>query len=118
MAWCADALGVVIGDDGQARPEELPPSLVLDINADDTDAEEDEIEEDFTDEEIDDTEFDVSDNASDEDKYEDKPRFAAPIRRGEDSWLIKFEFAGKQYSWEGNAASVMDAMKKAWEAYM
>lgn len=118
MAWCADALGVVIGDDGQARPEELPPSLVLDINADDTDAEEDEIEEDFTDEEIDDTEFDVSDNASDEDKHEDKPRFAAPIRRGEDSWLIKFEFAGKQYSWEGNAASVMDAMKKAWEAYM
>ncbi|MFW5407209.1 protelomerase family protein [Pectobacterium brasiliense] len=114
LDYVAPALGMEVGDDGRFKPaidEEIEPVVIFEID-DDNNFEE------SSDDDVDDNdelELDDGDDDKDDTKQE-KPRFAAPISRGENRWLIKFEFAGGHYSWEGDAENVRDAMKRAWDA--
>lgn len=116
LDYVAPALGMEVGDDGRfksAAEDEIQPVVIFETN-DVTNTEEPD-DDDVDDE--DEIELEVDDEAEEkEDISQEKPRFAAPISRGHNRWLIKFDFAGGHYSWEGDAENVRDAMKRAWEA--
>lgn len=121
LDYVAPALGMEVGDDGRfksAIEDEIQPVVIFELG-DDTSPDE---EPDNGDDDVDDDdeiELEVNDEtegSSEERTSPEKPRFAAPIRRGEKRWLIKFDFCGGHYSWEGDAENVRDAMKRAWAA--
>ena len=121
LDYVAPALGMEIGDDGRfksAAEDEVQPVVIFE--ADDvtnTEEPDDDGDDDVDDE--DEIELEVDDEAEEKEEIsQEKPRFAAPISRGHNRWLIKFDFAGNHYSWEGDAESVRDAMKRAWDANM
>ncbi|HHL2859229.1 TPA: protelomerase family protein [Citrobacter freundii] len=48
---------------------------------------------------------------------DDRPRFSAPIRNNDGGWAIRFEYKGQRYAWSGQAESIGEAMRAAWNAY-
>ncbi|NSL16532.1 protelomerase [Serratia marcescens] len=121
LDYVAPALGMEVGDDGRfksAAEDEIQPVVIFE--ADDvtnTEEPDDDGDDDVDDE--DEIELEVDDETEEKEEIsQEKPRFAAPISRGHNRWLIKFDFAGSHYSWEGDAESVRDAMKRAWDANM
>ncbi|MNL48016.1 hypothetical protein D3C87_1708400 [compost metagenome] len=122
LDYVAPALGMEIGDDGRFKSTigaEIQPIVIFNMN-DGTDAEDRDDDDVDDDDEIElevDDESDEKKDAKPEDHgHLEKPRFAAPISRGNNRWLIKFDFSGSHYSWEGDAESVRDAMIRAWKA--
>lgn len=121
LDYVAPALGMEVGDDGRfksAAEDEIQPVVIFETDdVTNTEEPDDDGDDDVDDE--DEIELEVDDEAEDkEDISQEKPRFAAPISRGHNRWLIKFDFAGGHYSWEGDAENVRDAMKRAWDANM
>ncbi|KON62724.1 hypothetical protein KOEU_37880 [Komagataeibacter europaeus] len=124
LDYVAQALGMEVGDDGRfksAVEEETQPVVIFELG--DDASPDDDTEEDDDDDVDDDDEIELEVNDEIEAKpvehvSQEKPRFAAPVSRGGNRWLIKFNFAGGHYSWEGDAENVRDAMKRAWEANM
>jgi len=119
LDYVAPALGMEVGDDGRfksAAEDEIQPVVIFETDdVTNTEEPDDDADDDVDDE--DEIELEVDDEAEEkEDVSQEKPRFAAPISRGHNRWLIKFDFAGGHYSWEGDAENVRDAMKRAWEA--
>ncbi|MBA5234792.1 protelomerase [Pectobacterium aroidearum] len=112
LDFVTDALGQAVGENGWMQADVTRPSIILNSGDDDND---ENIGSSDPDNSV------KSDDSSIEPKPEDhistdKPRFAAPISKGDNRWLIKFEFSGAHYSWEGDAENVRDAMKRAWDA--
>ncbi|EPS1205533.1 TPA: protelomerase family protein [Serratia marcescens] len=119
LDYVAPALGMEVGDDGRfksAAEDEIQPVVIFETDdVTNTEEPDDDGDDDVDDE--DEIELEVDDEAEEkEDVSQEKPRFAAPISRGHNRWLIKFDFAGSHYSWEGDAENVRDAMKRAWDA--
>lgn len=119
LDYVAPALGMEVGDDGRfksAAEDEIQPVVIFETDdVTNTEEPDDDADDDVDDE--DEIELEVDDEAEEkEDVSQEKPRFAAPISRGHNRWLIKFDFASGHYSWEGDAENVRDAMKRAWDA--
>lgn len=119
LDYVAPALGMEVGDDGRFKSsveEEIKPVVIFDLENEETD--DDDIEEDTEIDDDDEIELDEIEDNKNTSELNEKPRFAAPISRGDNRWLIKFTFSGQHYSWEGDANNVRDAMERAWEANM
>lgn len=122
LDFVADALAM-----GASVPDADTPSIV--INADELD--EDTLTGDSgtgdgeTGGDAQEPEADVveSDNATttEDEKHtaqsDDRPRFSAPIRNNDGGWAIRFEYKGQRYAWSGQAESIGEAMRAAWNAY-
>lgn len=128
LDFVADALGQSVGENGWLRAKDERPPIVLNLGdeadeAEDVqeDADDNEEDEDEAAEEADpvDSSTEKADNPAVDTAAEPvvRPRFAAPHRRDDGLWMIKFEYAGKNYAWSGLADNIPQAMQAAWEAY-
>lgn len=126
LDFVADALGQSVGENGWLQAKDERPPIVLNLG-DEADEAED-VQEDANDNEEDETaeEADPVDSSSEKNDNPTvdtaaepvvRPRFAAPHRRDDGVWMIKFEYAGTNYAWSGMADNIPQAMQAAWEAY-
>lgn len=126
LDFVADALGQSVGENGWLQAKDERPPIVLNLGdeadeAEDVQEDANDNEEDETAEEADpvDSSSEKTDNPTVDTAAEPvvRPRFAAPHRRDDGVWMIKFEYAGTNYAWSGMADNIPQAMQAAWEAY-
>lgn len=126
LDFVADALGQSVGENGWLQAKDERPPIVLNLGdeadeAEDVQEDTNDNEEDETAEEADpvDSSSEKTDNPTVDTAAEPvvRPRFAAPHRRDDGVWMIKFEYAGTNYAWSGMADNIPQAMQAAWEAY-
>lgn len=134
LEFAADALGQSAGENGRLQLNVEPPAVVLnnDQYADELDEAEDatDLDDDATDDiEEDEIEVEEVQEAEALAQAEDKiaapqekasslvPKFAAPHRREDGLWVIRFEYDGQKFAWSGPADSIPQAMRAAWDAY-
>ena len=137
LEFAADALGQTTGENGRLQLNVEPPQIVLEnTQHDELDDEDDDASETSeADEDVEDDEIDVADSDEIVEESEPEPqqhlvtqplenhkpaavpRFAAPHRRDDGQWVIRFEYEGQNYAWSGMANSIPEAMHTAWLAY-
>lgn len=127
LEFASDALGQSAGENGRLQLNIEAPAIVLTSSQNDEDEEDiegkEQDEEDdaaLEDDEID-VDVDVAAESEAPEKVEDKPelvpRFSAPHHRDDGHWVIKFEYDGQNYAWNGPAENMKQAMIAAWESY-
>lgn len=137
LEFAAEALGQSAGENGRLQLNIEPPAVVLnnDQYADELDEGEDAtIQDDDATDDIEEDEIEVEEvqevqEAKPLTEVEDKvaappektstlvPKFAAPHRREDGQWVIRFEYDGQKFAWSGPADSIPQAMRAAWDAY-
>lgn len=131
LEFAADALGQFVGENGQWQLKTEAPAIILNdeetVPVEEQDADEESLEEDDLDE--DEIDLDENDTEGTEDKPDDtddtnsveskpaKPVFKAPRDNGDGTFMVEFEYDGRQYAWSGAADNRLAAMQLAWETY-
>lgn len=119
LAYVSDALGVVVGDNGQYQRIDNSPKIILEVDYSYDDEIIDDARENGNDDNsLDDDEIEIEEeleNDIEPSEEQEKPHFHPAVRK-DGLWYIMYDFSGKTFTWRGEATNAMAAMKAAWEA--